>query len=244
MKSALPTLQVYLSTQDPWPHLRICHQQQVHKVRLLVLYLNTQKPIRLGRGFRFYKAMSAVGSTNIADNTTVKFKCHPLICNYQFQFSSLASLVKTSLCSRTATDSVLWNPTSVSLSSNSPPQTSGTRDSAMDAHLKAVHIYLDECWSWSLSRGNPTKIWYALILSHGQVLLPSFIYLPVTVRITTFPQFPAWFVSLGFKLCLPCLRAKWNRGQITLSYILIMLKFCNQKMGKLSVSSNFGLDRR
>jgi hypothetical protein len=44
--------------------------QQVHMVRLLVFYLNSQKSIRLG----FYKSMSTVGSTSIADNMTVKFK--------------------------------------------------------------------------------------------------------------------------------------------------------------------------
>jgi hypothetical protein len=109
----------------------------------------------------------------------------------------------------------------------------------------------------SYLRGNPTKIWYAFILSHSQVL--SCFHLPTSnspIRLQwesqhflnsllslSFSDFNCFFQH--FPQCKrPCLRAKPNRGQITMWYTLIILKFFNQKMGKLSVSTNFGLERR
>jgi hypothetical protein len=76
-----------LSIQNPQPYLRICPQQQVHKGRLLGLYLDTQKPTKIW-------TMSSAFTNQclqLEDNMTVKLKCYAVICSYQFQFSSLAS---------------------------------------------------------------------------------------------------------------------------------------------------------
>jgi hypothetical protein len=56
----------------------------------------------------------------------------------------------------------------------------------MDVHLKAMQtmcmsVYMN-AGHGRFSRGNPTKIWYAFIPSHGKVLCLAFIYLPVRVQ--------------------------------------------------------------